>query len=182
MKSLSGFLTICSTMALLGACSGTDRPEEQATRTARPELVALSPAAPESEPVEVDEAELTCLAQAAYFEARGEGDKGMSAVVHVVLNRMRSPRYPDNACAVVRQGGPSAPCQFSWYCDGRSDTPRDDKAYARAERIALAAVSGRDPDPSGGATMFHSRAVRPFWAAKGRRTAKIGNHLFYTLN
>lgn len=171
-------------LALVAACSG-DVETRQARETAPPGadfIAAVPQTAPVTEPIEVSDAELACLAQAAYFEARGEGAKGMSAVVHVVINRMRSPRYPDNACAVVRQGGPSAPCQFSWYCDGRSDEPRNARAYARAERIARAAVEGRDPDPTHGATMFHSTAVRPFWAAKGRRTASIGNHLFYTLN
>ena len=72
-----------------------------------------------------DRAAQHCLALAMYWEARGEGEKGMYAVGSVVMNRVRDERYPAHACAVVKQGGEAPPCQFSWWCDGRSDRPTD---------------------------------------------------------
>jgi len=125
---------------------------------------------------------LTCLARTAYWEAKGEGVEGMTAVVHVVLNRARSKRFPSEICTVVTQGGPKGPCQFSWYCDGRGDTPREPAAYAVAHEVAWRALKGESKDPTRGATMFHNYTVRPVWATADRRTATIGNHTFYRLN
>ncbi len=47
---------------------------------------------------------LTCIALNVYYEARSEPLEGQYAVAHVVLNRVASPRFPDDACTVVRQG------------------------------------------------------------------------------
>jgi spore germination cell wall hydrolase CwlJ-like protein len=47
---------------------------------------------------------LVCVAVAVYFEARGEPTAGQVAVAHVIRNRIEDPRYPDNACDVVKQG------------------------------------------------------------------------------
>ena len=72
--------------------------------------------------------EITCLAQNIYFEARSEPVAGMLAVGHVVLNRVASDRFPDTVCKVIRQGGERRRhrCQFSWWCDGRSDKPHNE--------------------------------------------------------
>ena len=67
-----------------------------------------------------------------YHEAKGESLAGKSAVAHVTLNRVKHPKYPNNICDVVQQAkyytnwrGKQTPviglCQFSWYCDGKSD-------------------------------------------------------------
>ena len=70
---------------------------------------------------------LMCVAVAIYFEARGEPVEGQIAVAQVIRNRIEDPRYPDNACDVVKQGyywngNPIRNmCQFSFYCDGKSD-------------------------------------------------------------
>ncbi|MEM1384801.1 MAG: cell wall hydrolase [Pseudomonadota bacterium] len=150
----------------------------------REEPVAALPEPEQAPPqqTDADKQAIACLAQAAYFEARGEGEAGMRAVVHVVLNRTKSRYYPATECAVIRQGGPTAPCQFSWYCDGRSDVPRNKKSYAKAVAIAEAARAGNSADPTGGADMFHSRAVDPYWAQVAVQTAVIGRHIFYQLN
>ena len=96
------------------------------------------------------ERELSCLAEAVYFEARGTGAQGEAAVAHVVLNRTRSPKFPGSVCAVVGQG-----CQFSYRCDGRSDALSDPNGRARAYRVAEAVLAG-DADTTGGALFFHS--------------------------
>ena len=86
----------------------------------------MGPASPtviDAPPAGVDEDELNCLAEAVYFEARGEGAYGQRAVAEVILNRRADPAFPDSVCGVVHQGfNPSSPklhkCQFSYYCDG----------------------------------------------------------------
>lgn len=126
---------------------------------------------------------LMCAALAVYFEARGESDAGQVAVAHVIRNRIESPRYPNNACDVVKQGyywngNPIRNmCQFSFYCDGKSDNPYDEKAWATA--LYIAKLSGFIPDTTGGATHYHSTKVFPAWAYTGQVTATIQHHVFY---
>ncbi len=118
-----------------------------------------------------------CLALAMYWEARGEGEKGMYAVGSVVMNRVQDKRFPDSACAVVKQGGETAPCQFSWWCDGKSDRPTNKRSWARAMHVANQVLHGRRSDPTRGALFFHSTSVNPGWRLK--RSARVGDHIFY---
>jgi hypothetical protein len=119
-----------------------------------------------------------CLAQTIYHESRGEALPGQIAVAEVVLNRLDDPRFPKTICGVVRQGN-SGGCAFSWTCDNRSDKPRDRDAWVRASKIARAMIDGAPRRLTAGATFFHTRSVRPSWARKFERTAKIGSHTFY---
>ncbi|MBB4659724.1 cell wall hydrolase [Parvularcula dongshanensis] len=125
--------------------------------------------------------ELVCLATAAYFEARGEGEEGMAAVAHVVMNRAESEAYPDTPCAVVTQRRGRS-CQFSWYCDGKPDQPKNLARYAEALTVARAVMNGEAPDPTDGATMFHASRSTPYWAQHASMTAEIGSHRFYRLD
>lgn len=118
-----------------------------------------------------------CLALAMYWEARGEGEKGMYAVGSVVMNRVQDKRFPDSTCAVVKQGGETAPCQFSWWCDGKSDRPTDKGSWTQAMRVADQVLHGRHSDPTRGALFFHSTSVNPGWRMK--RSARVGDHIFY---
>jgi N-acetylmuramoyl-L-alanine amidase len=120
-----------------------------------------------------------CLALAMYWEARGEGRDGMIAVGAVVLNRAQHERFPDTVCAVVSQGGPTPPCQFSWYCNGRSNGPREQEAWARAQELARKMLTDPPKDPTRGALFFHNASVRPSWRNQLVRTAQIGGHVFY---
>lgn len=125
--------------------------------------------------------ELRCLALNIYFEARGEPEAGRLAVGHVVLNRMEDPRFPDTICAVVKQGGEDRlhRCQFSWWCDGQSDTPRDAAAWAQSRQAAQKVYWALDPDPTGGALWYHAHYVAPDWRHRFVRSAVIGQHIFY---
>jgi spore germination cell wall hydrolase CwlJ-like protein len=125
-------------------------------------------------------AELACLTEALYHEARGEGVRGMRAVAEVVLNRVESPRFPETICAVVRQGAQGgAACQFSYACDGSLRQAADPRTRARAERIAREMAAGAPRRLTDGATHFHTTAVAPDWAAAYVLTATIGVHRFY---
>jgi spore germination cell wall hydrolase CwlJ-like protein len=121
-----------------------------------------------------------CLAQAIYFESRGEPLAGQIAVAEVVLNRVDSPAFPDTVCAVTRQGaGTGRGCQFSYVCDRYSDVMRSPVQRARAEKLAALMMQGRARTATDGALYFHTRAVRTGWSKRMTRTAAIGHHQFY---
>lgn len=125
------------------------------------------------------DAEFECLAQALYFEARGEPLDGQVAVAEVVLNRVESPRYPATICEVVSEARRKGACQFSYMCDGKPETVGNAEAWDRAAKIARAMIDGAPRRLTGGATHFHAGFVQPRWAASFTRTAEIGGHLFY---
>lgn len=121
-----------------------------------------------------------CLAQAVYFEAAGEPLEGQRAVAHVVLNRARDRDFPGEVCAVVREGGEQRPCQFGWWCDGRSDAPVPGRRWETAKRVARDALAGLSKDPTGGALYFHRADLgRQAWTRKLTRAARIGAHVYY---
>ena len=119
-----------------------------------------------------------CLAQALYFEARGESVKGQFAVAEVVLNRVDSGLYPRSVCGVVHQGSRYS-CQFSFVCDGYSDKIREQGAWAQVAKVARLMIDGAPRALTDGATHFRTGAVMPSWARRFPQTAKIGAHYFY---
>ncbi|MFQ5774456.1 MAG: cell wall hydrolase [Kiloniellaceae bacterium] len=125
--------------------------------------------------------EIACLALNIYFEARGEPDQGKLAVGHVVMNRVASSRFPDTICDVVRQGGELRRyrCQFTWWCDGRSDTPRNQRDWRISNQFALAVYWGFSLDPTDGALWYHADYVSPAWRKDFEMGPKIGRHIFY---
>ena len=125
--------------------------------------------------------EIECLALNIYFEARSEPDAGRLAVGHVVMNRVSDDRYPGNVCAVVRQGGEKVRnrCQFSWWCDGRSDRPRDRLAWQQSKAIATRVYWGLSEDITEGALWYHAVYVRPAWRKVLVPARTIGRHIFY---
>ncbi len=127
-------------------------------------------------------ADWQCLAEALYFEARGESVAGQIAVAEVILNRVDSRRFPNSVCGVVHQGGTERnACQFSYHCDGRKEVFSEAQAYDRAGKIAKIMLDGRPRELTEGATYFHTEGVRPSWARRMTQTADIGTHLFYAL-
>ena|SRR5690625_2228373 len=134
------------------------------------------------EMVEVDESSESwrCLAEAMYFEARGEGLAGQVAVGEVILNRVDSSKYPDSVCEVVSQGsGNGRACQFSYHCDGLDNHVNDMLAWDQVGKVAALMLGGRPRILTDDALYFHNTSVRPSWAKKFVRTAKIGQHVFY---
>lgn len=111
-----------------------------------------------------------CLAKAIYFEARGEGKKGMRAVAEVIINRTKSKEFPSSACAVLYQPG-----QFTFM---KNQVIKDKQAYKECENIARSFLNGNVTNHTKGAKYFHHRAVRPAWASKRKATAHIGSHVF----
>ena len=130
-----------------------------------------------------------CLALNTYHEAKNQSMIGQVATAQVVMNRVADSRYPNTVCEVVKQGpkykGSDVPvrhkCQFSWFCDGKSDEPRkDSKEWRMAQEYARIVLSGRIVlDVTEGATHYHATYVKPSWARTKTRTTRIESHIFY---
>jgi hypothetical protein len=122
-----------------------------------------------------------CLAEAIYFEARGEAVRGQIAVAQVILNRAFSGKYPDTVCGVVYQNKHRhLACQFTFACDGHPDVIREPDMWERAQKIAKAMLDGQlwlpEVDRS---THYHAYWVRPSWVNEMKRNWKYGVHTFY---
>lgn len=129
---------------------------------------------------EFEDRERRCLSTAIYFEARGETKRGQIAVAQVILNRVRSPLFPETICGVVYQGQMRKGCQFSFTCDGRTDKPRNKVQWAHSQAIAKEIMSGDQWLPEVGySTFYHANYVTPRWARRMNKVDKIGRHIFY---
>jgi hypothetical protein len=149
-----------------------------------PELVdpVVAAAIPSpAQPPDVDDYhEIACLALTIYHEARGESERGKLAVGHVVMNRTHSVLFPTSVCDVVRQGGQQYHrCQFSWWCDGRSDRPKDEAALRESLRLAEKIYYGYTRDPTAGALWYHTTTVKPSWSESFGPGKRIDRHVFY---
>ena len=147
-------------------------------------------------------ASIKCLALNMYHEARGQGSAGLLGVSSVVMNRVRDKRFPNTICEVVEDGpvreswktkGKVVPesqrtyypirnrCQFSWYCDGKDDTPHEPTTYGALYDMAVDLVYGdiEVVDITEGATHYHADYVFPAWRKTKTRTIEIEDHIFY---
>ena len=127
-------------------------------------------------PVEADLShDMRCLAQAVYFEARGEPLDGQLAVARVVVNRAGSGLYPGDYCSVVTQRG-----QFSFVRRGRIPQPDESSsAWHRAKAVAQIAHQDLWKSEAGDALYFHASYVKPGWARRKTQLARIDTHVFY---
>jgi spore germination cell wall hydrolase CwlJ-like protein len=122
-----------------------------------------------------------CLAEAVYFEARGEAVRGQIAVAQVVLNRAFSGFYPTTVCGVVYQNKHRHyACQFTFACDNVADVVREPDMWDRAKRIAKAMLDGQIWLPEvGHSTHYHAYWVHPSWVSEMKKMYKFGVHTFY---
>jgi len=126
---------------------------------------------------ETDGAEQDCLANAVYFEARGEALQGQLAVAEVVMNRAASGRYPASLCAVIVQHA-----QFSFVRHGHiPQADHGSEAWRRAVGVARVAVEGMAPRllPTN-CLWYHADYVSPSWGQRLAETTQIGRHIFYS--
>ena len=149
----------------------------------------------------VDPRSVECLALNMYHEARNQGSAGLLAVSAVVLNRVKDPKFPSTICEVIEQGPTREswkprqttdpndekfypikhPWQVSWYCDGKSDVPKQKETYKRLLTIAESIVYNKLPfiDITDGAVFYHADYVTPAWAKTKIKTVEIQDHIFY---
>ncbi|MBI1340009.1 cell wall hydrolase [bacterium] len=129
---------------------------------------------------EGSEADMKCLAEAVYYEARSEGVKGQIAVAEVVLNRVADPNFPNTICGVVYQGAHRVTgCQFTFTCDGSLRYRPRGPLWERAKAVALHVKLGFGAPVTNSATHYHATYVDPYWSPGMVQTAHIGMHVFY---
>ena len=152
--------------------------------------VASADTVPTEKQWQIDEAH--CLAMNVYHEARNQPLAGQMAVISVTVNRVNDKRFPNSICGVVYEG-PHRPswkdqtvmipvrhrCQFSWYCDGKSDKPKDEEAYQYSMKIAKNVIMGDSFGYLDGATHYHTIDVAPSWASGKKFIVRINDHIFY---
>ncbi|MHC8350497.1 cell wall hydrolase [Pseudomonas sp. RT4P38] len=156
------------------AQKGSDVPVPKSETITTSEVQAVDPAGQSP----MDDA-ITCLARSIYWEAKGKSPANMEAVASVVMNRLGHEGFPETVCAVVKQGSESKNCQFSWWCDGRSDQVQEETQYAIAKEIARKALNKQLNDRTHGAIYFHDRNVKPNWVRKYLKTTETSMFLFY---
>ena len=148
-------------------------------------------------------ASVQCLALNVYHEARDQGTAGLFGVTAVVLNRVNDKRFPNTICEVVYQGPTRESwktrqfknlpvdervfypiknkCQFSWFCDGKNDTPHNKEKYKEVLDLVEAILYNELSfvDITDGALFYHADYVTPGWAKTKQRTVEIEDHIFY---
>ena len=129
---------------------------------------------------------LMCLALNVYFEARSESMASQLAVSLVVMNRVKDHRFPNTVCGVVKQGLTYkndkvvlGKCQFSWYCDGKPDRPKNKQAWLKAQQVASIVLDGSMVDFTEGSTHYHAYYVYPSWRTTITKVTRIDSHIFY---
>ena len=135
-------------------------------------------------PIDYDEKQKHCLALNVYHEAKNQDLQGQVAVAMVTLNRVQDKRFPDTICNVVKHTkypGRLHKCQFSWWCDGKSDKPKEQSAWKTALSVAKFVLENWSyrKDPTGGALWYHANYVKPRWSKAFNRVAVIQDHIFY---
>ncbi|MFG1301022.1 cell wall hydrolase [Xanthobacter sp. V3C-3] len=122
-----------------------------------------------------------CLAEAIYFESRGEPKRGQIAVAQVIVNRVFSGYYPADVCGAVYQNAHRhLACQFTFACDDVRDVVREPDMWVQAKEIAADMLDGKLWLTSvGRATHYHAYWVHPSWVREMRKLDRIGVHTFY---
>jgi len=194
MTRTAWIIAITSLVALAGAGAVVSLTSTQTTETAAPKrvpVVTVSRVVPpaslkeamsmtEGRVAQISRDEARCLSQAVYFEARSEPLEGQLAVAQVVLNRVESPYWPNTICGVVFQNERMRHrCQFSFACDGLTDSPYNRRAWRTAETIAAVALHDLWDDVTDGATHYHADYVQPDWRKMMHPTVAYGRHQFY---
>jgi len=116
----------------------------------------------------LNQSEMDMMARIIHGEARGEPYEGQVAVGAVVMNRIRSPLFPDNIRGVVFQPG-----AFTAVDDGQYWLTPNKTAYL----AALDAVRGWDPT-HGSLYYFNPDTATSKWIWTRQQTVKIGRHIF----
>lgn len=193
LKECAHALGACGALVMAAAMNFAMYPDALAAVVEQGVLVsfdsteASATPAQETAPVAVNEDDLRLLAATVFGEARSEGELGMRAVAHVMVNRVGE-RFGEDLATVIL-----TPRQFSVW--NRGDPNRrlvqtlvrepdryaaDEAQWEQAQRIAREVLSGRSVDPTEGALFYHTQAVRPRWAPYGRDRQVIGEHVFYS--
>ena len=138
----------------------------------------------------LDPIQLDCMAKNIYFEAATQSTAGKLAVAFVTKNRVDSTHFPSTFCDVIYEGPHYASghpkrdrCQFSWYCDGMGDNPREGYGWRNSQSVAKWFYDHKDRlmDITDGATHYHANWMEKFpkWSKKYKKNVTIDDHIFY---
>ncbi len=147
----------------------------------------------DSDTIVIDTTELDCLHKNVYWEGRNQTLDGKIAIATVTLNRAKSHKFGDTICEVVYDARKDArgqilrhKCQFSWYCDGLKDEPDlsnviERKAWRKAREVAEGVMLGQyyANQLNADTLYYHATSVKPYWATRKVKVAKVGSHIFY---
>jgi len=126
-----------------------------------------------------DKKQISCLAENAYYEARGEPRRGIIAVNNVVLNRTKQAnKFGKTACEVIYKKANNN-CAFSWVCDDTIDDKKNTAVYQAVYKISENVYLENVSDVTGGATYFHAATSTHAVWSNVRKTKQIGHHIFY---
>ena len=198
VKTVRVFLALFATLWYTTSPINSNAPSQLWT----PNIVETRAAPDYYKPLEFDivkytPADILCLAKNIYFEAGVESTAGKLAVANVTLNRTLGANYPNSICGVVHEGihryneriGEHVPvrdrCQFSWYCDGLLDEPREGRTWKSAQELAKKVlINYHDKaliDITDGATHYHANWMEtyPKWSKRKKIMASIDRHIFY---
>ena len=198
VKTVRVFLALFATLWYTTSQLNSNAP----TQIWTPTIVENTAAPTYYKPLEFNKVKYTpedvlCLAKNIYFEAGVESTAGKLAVANVTINRTLRNNYPNTICEVVQEGihryneriGEHVPvrdrCQFSWYCDGRGDTPNEGRTWRSAQDLAKKVlVNHYDKaliDITDGATHYHANWMEtyPSWSKQKKVMASIDRHIFY---
>lgn len=181
-------LSLCLLMGLF-SYQELSTVEPEPTPVAIPlEVELVGPPLPET-PL-YSERDIECLALNSYYEARSESVAGQVAVAQVVMNRVKSNKFPNTICEVIQHGktrinwkGNVVPvlnqCHFSWWCDGKSDIPVDVRTYHSILDLVTDILYLDTVDITEGSLYYHADYVTPYWAPSFEMVTKIDRHIFY---
>ncbi len=181
-------LSFCLLMGLL-SYQEQETVEPEPIPVATPiEVELMGPPLPET-PL-YSERDIECLALNSYYEARSESVAGQVAVAQVVMNRVKSNKFPNTICEVIQHGktrinwkGNVVPilnqCHFSWWCDGKSDIPVDVRTYHSILDLVTDILYLDTVDITEGSLYYHADYVTPYWAPSFEMVTKIDRHIFY---
>lgn len=144
---------------------------------------AASAELPTMPALKLQRGELQLMAATVWAEARSDGAAGMLSVAWVIVNRTKQPdKFAASVGKVVRQ-----PYQFSVWLPGDANRSRlatvdeSDPHYLLSLWACLAALTGSQPDITGGAVHFIHAGMnpRPRWTLGLRQTVRVGSHIFF---
>lgn len=192
-RILVGALTIV--LAVVSGAVGAAaayRPYTEQRQVPAPAAAAEAPLRPSAEEVQAAASEEQavasklasenkCLAEAIYYEARGDSEDGKKAIAEVIFARLKTGLYGRTICEVVHQGAGRPHCQFSFTCNGVMRYARIPSQWAASQRLAARILTGESPltNLTGGATYFHADTIDPGWPPYLVRTRQVGHHIFY---
>ncbi|MEZ4103826.1 MAG: cell wall hydrolase [Candidatus Paceibacterota bacterium] len=132
-------------------------------------------------------ADVHMLVLLTYVEARGESELGQAMVVHNVLNRVNSDRFPNTVLEVALQQNQKRahmPCEYDGICQLSLIKPIDRDTYNKIAGIVLKVLSGKSKNPCPDAVFYYNPEKvknKPSWALEQTFVAQVDKHVCHSV-